>query len=100
MTTLRKPVRRLTVETLGSEHGCDRGKKLIVSLEPGDLIALRPQRSQRVQTIRILDVYRYAIVCKANAAKMEKLREKKRKKEERAKAAKAKRERRKLFSTE
>jgi len=92
MTSLDKPERgvtRVTLEGLDGCHGCDRGRRLVVSLQYGDLITIRPHGTRRSKTVRIADVYFYAIRCEVNKTKMEKLRERKAKLE----AARAERRR-------
>lgn len=83
MTTLSKPVARVTRDPFFS-YGPDRGKRYVATLEPGDLLTLRPLRSRaegaRV-SIALVDVYRYALLCRVRAANLEK-----------AKAAKAKKD--------
>lgn len=85
MTTLKKPVARLTRSTLSQFFGSDRGKRLAVRLIPGDgaddLIELRPERSRRAETITLAAVYRYAMTCRVNCAQLAKAREKKAAKE-------------------
>mgnify|MGYP003349341810 CR=1 FL=1 len=61
MTTLAKPVRRVTRDTLDGSHGPDRGKRIVVTLLPGDVIELRPERTRRGETISLADVYAYAL---------------------------------------
>lgn len=80
MTPLDKPgrsVTRLTLEGLDHCHGSDRGRRLVVTLAYGDLIVIRPAGTRRPKTVRIADVYSYAIRCEANKTRMEKLRERK-----------------------
>jgi len=83
MTILNKPVTRATKGALGSSFGPDRERKIIVTLVPGnglavpDLITLRPQRTQRIETIPIEAIYRYAIQCRVNCQRLEKARAKK-----------------------
>lgn len=87
MTTLKKPVARLTRSTLGPFFGPDRDKRLVVSFVPGDgaddLIQIRPERSRRVETLTLAAVYRYALTCRVNCAQLAKAREKKAAKERR-----------------
>lgn len=86
MTSLDKPSRavtRLTVESLDGSHGRDRGRRLVCSLEYGDLLVIRPHGTRRAKTLRLSDLYTYAIKCEANKSKMEKLRERLKKKQER-----------------
>lgn len=83
MTILNKPVTRATKSALGACFGPDRERKIIVTLVPGnglavpDLIMLRPQRTQRTESLPLEAVYRYAIQCRVNCQRLEKARAKK-----------------------
>ena len=79
MTHLNKPVRRVTLGALGFTYGPDSGRKLVASLVNGDLLELRPSGTRRTETISLFDVYRYAMMCRVNCARLEKAREKKKK---------------------
>lgn len=87
MTKLHKKLTRVGQAPLGFSFGSDRGKRIVVSLLPGngsdvdDMIELRPERTQRAETLRVSDIYRYAIQCRLNRAHLEKAREKKAKKD-------------------
>lgn len=80
MTALTKPVRRVTGTKLGPGHGSDRGRRIVVTIRPGngddvpDLLELRPERTRRVETVAIDDVYGWLIRCRVNAQHMERLR--------------------------
>ncbi len=94
MTPLDKPSRgvtRLTADALDGTHGKDRGRRLVCALEFGDLLTLRPHGTRRSKTVRLADVYSYAIRCEANRSKMEKLRERLKKKQEAAARRKSRR---------
>lgn len=80
MTNLEKPVRRLTRGALDATHGRDRGRRLVASLEVGDLLSIRPAGTRRAEVVSLFDVYRYALVRRVNAARLEKAREKKKQK--------------------
>lgn len=71
------PAKAVTRDELDGSFGVDRGRKLIVSLEAGDVIVLRAARTKRAYTIKASDVYRWAIKCAANRATLEKARSKK-----------------------
>jgi len=77
------PARAVTRDELDGSFGADRGRKLIVSLEQGDLIVLRAARTQRPYKIKASDVYRWAIRCEANRCHLEKARAKKERRAER-----------------
>jgi len=74
MTPLTKPVRRVTLETYG--YG-KQARKLVVTLERGDLISLREQGRRIKDTARIYDVFWWMQRSKAMKVQMEKLRERK-----------------------
>lgn len=98
MTHLHKKLTRVANAPLGFSFGSDRGKRIVVSLLPGngsdvdDMIELRPERTQRAETLRVSDIYRFAIQCRTNRAQLEKAREKKAKKDEARKHVKMLRE--------
>lgn len=77
MTPFSKPVRRVTVDTLGHSFGSDWKRKLVVSLNAGDRIALRPQGTRREVSILASDLYRYVLRCEANKALLERARQRK-----------------------
>lgn len=74
MTPLTKSVRRVTLETYG--YG-KQARKLVVSLERGDLISIREHGRRTKDTARIYDVYWWLKRSKAMKIQMEKLRERK-----------------------
>jgi hypothetical protein len=74
MTPLTKTVRRVTLETYG--YG-KQARKLVVSLEKGDLISIREHGRRTKDTARIYDVLWWMKRSKAAKAQMEKLRERK-----------------------
>lgn len=79
MTPLHKPVTRRTIGALDGSFGPDRGKRLVSTLDRGDLITIRPERSRRAEQVSLFDVYRFAIRCRVNRAHLEKARIKKEK---------------------
>lgn len=89
MTELTKPLKRVTRSKLDGSYGLDRNRRIVVSLIPGDgdqihdLIELRPERTRRSERIAVVDVYRYAIRCRANLAFLEKARRAKERKAQR-----------------
>ena len=60
MTDLNKPVRRRTI-------GIHRGRRIMVSLEPGDLLALRQERCRQVEYVPIAAIYDFAVRARVNA---------------------------------
>lgn len=84
MTTLKKPVRRVTQTALDGSYGCDRNRRIVITLIPGtgiipDLMELRPEKTRRSEQIAVMDVYRYAMTCRVNRTRLEKARERKKK---------------------
>ena len=83
MTTLKKPVRRVTNTALDGSYGRDRNKRIVVTLTPGDgkkipdVLELRPERTRRAERIAVMDVYRFAIRARANLELLEKARARK-----------------------
>jgi len=77
VTPLEKPVRRITRGALDRFHGCDAGRRLVASLEPGDVLTLRPLGTRRPESVSLLDVYTWAIKCRVNAERLEQARERK-----------------------
>ena len=74
MTTLDKPVRRLTRDTYGYGRNA---RKLVVILQKGDLITIREQGRRTAHTARLYDVLWWMLRCKADKVRMEELRERK-----------------------
>ncbi len=94
MTTLSKPVARVTREPFFS-WGADRDRRFVAILEPVDVLTIRPLRSRREAakiTIKLCDVYRYALLCRANMKWLEKANAAKKKKTEARQARKWRRE--------
>lgn len=72
---MNSPVRAVTREKLGRQFGPDHNRRLMVTLEAGDLIVIRPEKTLRPEKMAAVDVYRYMLRCKANARHLEKARE-------------------------
>lgn len=89
MTTLNKPVARVTRSELGGCFGPDRGRRIVVSLVPGggagipDTISLRPHGTRRAEIGAVEDLYRYLLRCRVNAGVLERARARKARKAER-----------------
>lgn len=94
MTTLKKPIVRVSNDTLDNQYGPDSGRKVAIKLIPGngadveDLIELRPHGTRRAEVIPLLAVYHYAIRSRVNSQRLEKARGVKAKKAERRLKAK------------
>lgn len=87
------PVKAITIEPLGGAFGADKRRRLVVTLAGGDVIKLKPHGTRREVSVGAADVYRYALMCIANGARMNKLRDRK-------VAVAARRERQKLAAQE
>lgn len=77
------PAQAITLEQLGGAFGPDRKHRLIVTLADADLIILRPERTTRPVAVAAKDVYRFALLARANLANLEKARAAKAKRAER-----------------
>lgn len=60
MTELKRPVRRRTI-------GLHRGRRIMVSLEPGDLIGLRQERCRQTEYMSIAAIYDFAVKARVLA---------------------------------
>ena len=67
MTPLRTPVRRRAV---GTVHG---GRRLVVTLHPGDVLGFREERTRREYLLSIGAAYTYAVRLAVAARRVEKL---------------------------
>lgn len=78
MTPLRKTVSRITNTALDGCFGPDRGRRIVITLVPGngdtvhDLIQLRPHGTRRSEQIAAVDVYRYAMRCRVGKEQRDK----------------------------
>lgn len=75
-----KITRRITREAYGYTH---KKRKLVVTLEPPDLLTVKEIKSRQKYAVAIWDVYVWLVRCAADKAHMEKLRLKKQRKAER-----------------
>lgn len=57
---------RVTKEVLGGNFGSDKRKRLIVTLAPGDIIKVRPERTQREESCTVEALYSWMLRCKAD----------------------------------
>jgi hypothetical protein len=70
MTPLSKPIfRRCSLP--------HRGRRIVVGLEPGDVITLRPERTRQEECVPIAAVYDLAVKMRVAAERAEKARKKK-----------------------
>lgn len=91
-------VRRTLSVALDGQFGPDRGKRLVVTLKADGLLEIRPERTQRTETVHILDVYRFAIRCRVNLSVLERARQRKAKKAERLARQRQERAEKRLFA--
>jgi hypothetical protein len=104
MTPLKKQVHRLALTPLSRFYGPDSGKRLAVTLIPGngsdiqDIISIRPARARghRAEQMTVIDVYTYAMKCRLNKAVREKMAERKAAKDKYAREQKLARDIRKV----
>jgi len=60
MTDLKRAVRRRTI-------GLHRGRRIMVSLEPGDMLALRMERCRQTEYVSLAAIYDYAVKARVLA---------------------------------
>ncbi len=74
MTSLNRTVRRVTLESYGYGRNA---RKLVVTLEKGDLITIRELGRRTGHTARLIDVRWWLLRCEADKLRMAKLRDQK-----------------------
>ena len=65
MTDITKVVKRRTSDTVFSKGH----RRIILSIEPGDLLGFRLERTKRTYTARIVDLYNVALEWEVNKAR-------------------------------
>lgn len=70
-------VRRVTRNELDGSFGRDRGRKLVVSMEAGDRLVLRPSGTRQAVDAPLADIYRWMVWRRAARMQLEKARERK-----------------------
>jgi len=70
-------ISRITKNCLGGQFGSDRSKRLVASFVDGDVITLRPERTQRALSITAQDLYATLLRIQAQRGVLEKARAKK-----------------------
>lgn len=63
--SVASPAKARTVGTLTQNHGSDSGKYLVVALEAGDVITIRPNRTRRKVSIEAKTLYEQLLRLKA-----------------------------------
>lgn len=91
------PVKARTLANLGPSFGADRKHRLIVTLDAGDVVTLRPEKTARSVSITATDLYRHMLRCLANSATLAKARERKARKAQRLAALRQQRAETRLF---
>lgn len=71
---------RETADPLPGNFGKDKDRPLVVGLVNGDLISFRPKGTRQHTAVRAVDVYQFALMCKARNARIEKMNEAKERK--------------------
>lgn len=105
-TPLKKPVTRVTLGALDGCFGPDRGRRIKITLIPGngsttpDVIELTPAGTRRAERIAAIDVYRLAMVRRVNCERLEKARKKKERIAERRKREAIARADRRMFKNQ
>jgi hypothetical protein len=74
---LTKAVTRVSTRPYTGRFKDGRNRKLVCTLLPGDLIAIRPHRTRRIETLPLSDVYEMALWARIRAAKTAKVKAKK-----------------------
>lgn len=93
------PAKAVTQSILGSRHGPDRQRRLVVSLIAGDLIEFRPYGTSRKYVVGAVEAYEWLLRTKANCALLEKARAKKAKRAERLARQRQERAEKRLFKS-
>ena len=75
---------RISKGTLDGKHGSDKHKRLVASFKPGDLVALKPERSRkdRELSITVFDLWSILVRRKADQLWAVKMQERKAKKKQ------------------
>lgn len=79
-TALTKAVARVTTRPYIGRHKDARGRTIVVTLLPGDMIALRPSRTRRVEYMNLSHIYEIALESRIRSERMQRLNFKKRNK--------------------
>ena len=66
-TTDRRVVRRGTRVSAEAGH-----RRLVIAIEPGDVVAVRPERSRRWERVTLAAVYVLAVKARVNAERKDK----------------------------
>lgn len=92
------PARAITRDSLPAGFGSDRGRRLIVSLEAGDLIVIRPAGTRRRYSAPAVNVLAWMLRTAANSATLERARNRKAAKARRLASQRQDRAERRLFN--
>lgn len=91
------PARAVTRDVLGAAFGLDKARRLVVSLERGDLVCLRPSGTRRVYRCEAKDLFHWLLRCEANRLTLERARDKKQRKAQRLANERQSRAEKRLF---
>lgn len=91
------PARARTRDVCGALFGTDKDRRLIVSLEAGDLVCVRPERTTRVYRVAAKDLFHWLLRSEANRVNLERARDRKAKKAERLARQRQERAEKRLF---
>jgi hypothetical protein len=94
----RDILRKITTDRYGY-CAAHRRKRLVVTLEPGDLIRIREQNRRESYTARLWDVYVWLVHAAANVKQLERARQKKAAKAERLARLRQERAEKRLFKS-
>lgn len=77
MRLIDSPARAVTRNECGGNFGGDSERRLVVSLDAGDLITVRPLGTRRTYRIEARDLFFHLLRIEANKVLLEKARERK-----------------------
>jgi hypothetical protein len=77
------PAQARTKDMCGSRFGPDSERRLVVSLEAGDLVCVRPERTKREYKVVAKDLFFWLLRAEANRLNLERARDVKSRKAER-----------------
>ena len=98
---VESPACAVTRSGLGHSYGSkERGRRLVVSLEAGDVIRFRQHGTRRNVTATAFDIYAWILRSQAVNANMARLRERKERKQARLARMRQERAEKKLFDKE
>lgn len=91
------PAQAVTREACGGSFGADSKRRLVVSLEAGDLVCVRPQRTKRVYRVAAKDLFHWLLRSEANLLALARARDVKARRAERLARQRQDRAEKRLF---